>query len=697
MNLDEVMRHTQMNGVKEATDTTGMFWDGVKGQIEQQRKSLDSASVKYEETVKAKDRICQSIFQVSIKDSYLYRDEDFRAFMEGNGFWLAPYAAFCTLKKLFGHSDHSNWGSMKVATLVLLKKLITGEQEQQEETSPTDDSVDDFSGLSSDLMELFNPKAFLQGARNDFFFSLRKQIAYYCFVQFHLHSQFSKVATYAESKGIALKGDLPIGVDKNSVECWTRQECFRMEVCAGAPPDYYSTEGQNWGFPTYNWEEMKKDDYCWWKQRLSHMSNYFHAYRIDHILGFFRIWEVPASHEKKDLNSDILLPGLLGCFRPVLPLTRQELDSKGIWDIDRLCKPFISMDLLVELFGELSVVVSEFFLFKKHEYFEVKESFTKSSASFWNDTSKWGKSFVDFIKATQQEQQHSASAGGGGGDNVHTVVCIETVQRGLRALMQNVVLLRDKADANTFHPRFGCLRTHSFERLPSYVQTAISDFHDDYFFRRQENLWRRNATESLPKLLEASQDMLVCGEDLGMIPRCVPKVMSDLSILGLRIQRMPSHSSEKEFGNVLKYPYNVVTSPSCHDVLPLRAWWEDDYGRAKRLWQRDFQRQVQVDEMTGEAEPPMECKPFVAKAIFSQHLQSPACLMVAPMQDFLALSSEYNKRPAAEERINDPTNSKHFWCYRMHVTLEELAQDESFCKLISDMVRTSGRADTGGS
>ena len=115
------------------------------------------------------------------------------------------------------------------------------------------------------------------------------------------------------------------GVSKQSVDTWLNPQDFHMSYSTGAPPDYFDPNGQNWGFPTYNWEEMKRTDYAWWMARLRHMAQYFHAYRIDHILGFFRIWEIPRNWRT----------GLLGHFRPCIPATRAGLEAQGLWDIDR--------------------------------------------------------------------------------------------------------------------------------------------------------------------------------------------------------------------------------------------------------------------------------------------------------------------------------------------------------------------------
>jgi 4-alpha-glucanotransferase len=161
-------------------------------------------------------------------------------------------------------------------------------------------------------------------------------------LQYHLHLQLSEAHRYANDNGIILKGDIPIGINKNSAEAWVEPHLFNFSGQAGAPPDDFSVRGQNWGFPTYNWGLMEKDGYKWWKQRFSKMAEYFDAYRIDHILGFFRIWEVPSES----------VEGIMGHFNPSLPFSADELRGRGYnFNYDRDCLPYIKEYMLDEYFG----------------------------------------------------------------------------------------------------------------------------------------------------------------------------------------------------------------------------------------------------------------------------------------------------------------------------------------------------------
>ena len=143
---------------------------------------------------------------------------------------------------------------------------------------------------------------------------------FYRWVQYHLDKQFAEEVAYARAKGVFFKGDLPIGVSADSSDARFHPKLFNLDSCAGAPPDFFSAEGQNWGFPTYNWETMARDGYAWWKRRLLKMSQYFDAFRIDHILGFFRIWEIPVREKS----------GKMGHFNPSLPYTKEEIQAMGL-------------------------------------------------------------------------------------------------------------------------------------------------------------------------------------------------------------------------------------------------------------------------------------------------------------------------------------------------------------------------------
>ncbi|MQL94315.1 hypothetical protein Taro_026964, partial [Colocasia esculenta] len=451
----------------------------IEHEISMAKRQLHGESVDYEATMATKLSIAKKIFSQE-KETTL-SSISFLKFFSDNEEWLRPYAAFCFLRDFFETSDHSQWGCFANYSKEKLEKIVSKDS------------------LQYDI------------------------ICFHYYIQFHLHLQLSKAAEYARKKKVVLKGDLPIGVDRNSVDTWVYPNLFRMNTSTGAPPDYFDKNGQNWGFPTYNWEEMSKDNYAWWRARLTQMSKYFTAYRIDHILGFFRIWELP----------DHAITGLVGKFQPSIALSQEELEREGIWDFDRLSRPYVCQEMLQDKFGTFWPVVAAHFLNEyKNDCYEFKEDFNTEKKIVVKLKSSTGKSLW-----LDKEDQ---------------------IQKGLIELLQNIVLIRDTEDGRKFYPRFNLEETTSFRNLDEHSKKVLSRLYYDYYFSRQEGLWRQNALKTLPVLLNSS-DMLACGEDLGLIPSCVHPVMQELGLIGLRIQRMPSEPGI-EFGLPSQYSYMTVCS-----------------------------------------------------------------------------------------------------------------------------------------
>lgn len=576
--------------------------DDIKQEILREKDRLDQKHVDYEATMAAKLSIAKKIF--NLEKNKILNSSSFLKFFSENEEWLRPYAAFCFLRDFFETSDRTQWGRYANFSKEKLEKLVSKDS------------------LHYDI------------------------ISFQYYVQFHLHVQLSEAAEYARKNKVVLKGDLPIGVDRNSVDTWVYPNLFRMNTSTGAPPDYFDKNGQNWGFPTYNWEEMSKDNYGWWRARLTQMAKYFTAYRIDHILGFFRIWELPEH----------AITGLVGKFRPSIALSQDELEKEGIWDFDRLSRPYIRQEILQDKFGSFWTFIASNFL---NEYQQGCYEFKEDC-----DTEK--KIVVKLTSSPERSLWLENE---------------DKIRRDLFDLLQDIVLIRDPEDRRSFYPRFNLEDTLNFRDLDDHSKNVLKRLYYDYYFCRQEALWRQNALKTLPVLLNSS-DMLACGEDLGMIPSCVHPVMQELGLIGLRIQRMPSEA-DLEFGIPSQYSYMTVCAPSCHDCSTMRAWWEEDEERRWRFYK---------DVVGSSDAPPSKCIPEVAHFILQQHFQAPSMWAIFPLQDLLALKEEYTTRPAAEETINDPTNPKHYWRYRVHVTLETLSGDEDLKATIKDLVTSSGRS-----
>lgn len=465
---------------------------------------------------------------------------------------------------------------------------------------------------------------------------------FYYFLQFHADKQLAEAVAYAHSKGVAMKGDIPIGISPDSVDAYTDPQLFNLDASAGAPPDDFSISGQNWGFPTYNWDEMAKDGFLWWRRRFTKMQDYFDAYRIDHILGFFRIWQMPKT----------AVWGLCGHFVPALPYTMQDLWNMGIHcDRDRLVKPYIRANFMGDVFGyDTDMAKREFFLTNDQYIYWFRPEF---------DTQLKIQNHFDALAEKQggklTEQQTN-------------------VMNGLMYLHCEVLFVEDQKNHELLHPRIALYQSHSYKELSDDLKRIIKNLHDDYFYRRHNDFWYHSAMRKLPTLIGAT-DMLVCGEDLGMVPDCVPAVMHSEQILSLEIQRMPKDPSVA-FAHPANAPYLSVCTTGTHDTNPLRAWWEEDRAVTQKFYN---------EQMGWYGEAPKEMSPQIAEFIINQHMYSPAMWVILPLQDWLAIDAEVRLADANAERINVPANPRHFWKYRMHLTIEELLKKDAFNAHIKDL------------
>lgn len=570
----------------------------LKPYLNKQKELNALDAVDYEAVLQTKWDIIRHLYDLQKAD--WLKDPAWLEYYESQRHWLAPYAAFCWLRDMNGTADFTLWSSHK-------------------------------KYKAADIEKLLSPK-------NKYY----DQIAIHLFVQWHLHLQLKAATDYAHANGIAVKGDIPIGIYRYSCDAWIEPELYNMDKQAGAPPDDFAEKGQNWGFPTYNWERMKRDGFRWWRQRFGQMRLYFDAFRIDHILGFFRIWSIPLD----------AVEGILGQFVPAIPVTEQEFHDAGIgFNHSRLCTPYITERVLWETFGEDEVpYVREQFLEKKqnsHQY-ALKAGF---------DTQRKVESWYN----GQVPNERNAR-----------------LRDGLYGLISNVLLFQE--EKGKYHFRFGIEKTTSFQHLPDEVKESLKALYVNYFYRRQDDFWQKEAMEKLPEL-KRSTNMLICGEDLGMVPHCVPDVMKELGILSLEIQRMPK-AVGATFFHPKDAPYLAVVTPSTHDMSTLRGWWEEN----RDLSQRFF------NEILGyEGKAPWFCEPWVNRAIIAQHFHSPAMWAIFQLQDLLGSDEKLRRENPHDERINIPANPKHYWRYRMHLTLEDLIEAEKFNADIRKLVLESGR------
>ena len=560
--------------------------------MEEERRRLNALEVvDYEAVMKLKLQFLRKIFPS--QKAATFRGKEYKKFHAENKEWLLPYAVFCSLRDKFGTADFNRWPEHRTYSVAKAATLASG---------------------------------------ND-------DVAFHFFVQYHLHRQLKEATAHAHACGLVVKGDIAIGVYRHGVDTWQSPELFHLDLQAGAPPDPFAAKGQNWGFPTYNWPRMAADGFAWWTRRFAQMGNYFDAFRIDHILGFFRIWSSPAH----------AVEGILGYFEPAIPVQESEFTARGIpFDRGRLAKPFINDAVLREIFGG--------------DAERVRREFLSANGA-------GGYALKGGFSTQRQVEDHFAAR--------PEIDASGKLKTGLFDLISNVILFEIEG---RFHFRFAIEQTSSFKHLTPDTQARLRDLSADYFFRRQDGFWMREAMHKLPALKRGT-NMLICGEDLGLVPACVPEVMHDLGLLSLEIERMPKKLGAA-FSRPAEAPYLSVVTPSTHDMSTIRGWWTEN----RKLTQDYFSR-----ELGQPGEAPLEATPEVVEAVVQTHLASPAMWSIFQLQDLFGLDGKLRREDVESERINVPANPNFYWRYRMHLTLERLRRCKEFNSKLARLIQENGR------
>ena len=569
-----------------------------RNDFEALREQLNALpQIDYEQVNTAKIKYLRLLF--AQEGSKVLSSKGFKQFMLQAGSWLVPYAQYCVLRDKYGTACFSQWPDHNTWNEADRDKLLCIRSQEYHEAS------------------------------------------FWYYVQYILHNQLLEAHQYARKKHVILKGDIPIGVSRYGCDVWTEPRYFNLNGQAGAPPDDFSVNGQNWGFPTYNWDAMLKDGCQWWIRRFQNMAQYFDAYRIDHVLGFFRIWDIPVN----------AVHGLLGQFQPALGMTREEIESYGLSFLEhQFCDPFIANWVLDRIFHERADEVKTKYLDYDHDdIWKLKPAY---------DTQRKIEKAFDGV--TDEHELH--------------------LRDGLYSLVSDVLFVRDHKDNSKFHPRISAQFNFTYEALYDNDKAAFNRLYNDYFYRRNNQFWYDEAMKKLPVLVQATR-MLVCAEDLGMVPDCVSWVMNELRVLSLEIQSMPKDPHVR-FGHLNRNPYRSVCTFSTHDMPTLRQWWDEDISRTQ-----DYFNTMLYHE--GPAPHPLPG--WLARDIVSRQLASPSVLCVLSIQDWLAMDERLRLKDADAERINIPANPHYYWRYRMHVSIEKLMNDASFTENVRDLVKQSGR------
>ncbi|MFA5928196.1 MAG: 4-alpha-glucanotransferase [Candidatus Margulisiibacteriota bacterium] len=469
----------------------------VLKEIDKSRKTLEKEQrVAYPAVRKFKHKIYRHVFS----NLPLHEQQALKDFIVENNYWLPDYAFFRALKKAF---ENSSW------------------QEWPKEIDPLAYSED---------------------------------ILYYQFLQWVLYEQFAEIHLYANAHGVLLKGDIPILISPDSVEGWAHPDYFKPGFVAGAPPDMFSEKGQCWGFPVYDWENMAKNDYLFWRNRLKYAENFFDLYRIDHVLGFFRLWTIPQGQEAD-----------LGFFDPQIPITGSLLDQHG----------FSVPDLLVN-----KVIIP---------YGKEKDSFC-FTWFYW--------------------------------------------------------------------------QSPYFNSLPDDRKSLLKHWEKEFLYK-QEGFWGNNGRTLLNVLLTASR-MLPCAEDLGVVPDCVPAVLNELGIPGLRVLRWTRRWDEngQPFVPPDQIDFLSVATTSVHDCEPLLQWWQEASADERQAFWGQF--------LAWENSATVEIAPLSYQHLLMTIYKCNSIFVINPLQDILNWSALFPGDPK-QYKVNTPgTISENNWSIRYPFSLKTL-------------------------
>eukprot|EP00792_Barthelona_sp_PAP020_P008355 TRINITY_DN3214_c0_g1_i1.p1 TRINITY_DN3214_c0_g1~~TRINITY_DN3214_c0_g1_i1.p1 ORF type:complete len:970 (+),score=291.11 TRINITY_DN3214_c0_g1_i1:337-2910(+) len=601
-------------------------------------------SVEYEKVLEHKLKFISQIFkekygslfeddcEVVIFDILKKRSPAMLKYYKENEHWLVPYASFLYYAKLYGTTEFKTWKEHSVFNVDMLEEVV-----KQEE----------------------------------FWLNV--------FIQYNCHLQMSAVFEHANNVGCCLKGDIPIGVSPNSVDAWWRPDEFVMDESVGAPPDQFSANGQNWLFPPYNWEAMEANDFEWWITRLQQSAHYFHAFRVDHVLGLFRIWQIPRDN----------VHATLGRYHPTIEITEDDLKARNLWDIDRYCNPHITEHTLHRIAAKLQAF--ELLDVLKQEY--IKPKGYGGEYEFRIDYANEHE-LLDPVSEMIENARR----------NEEDYTQFDKLFKFLMFLYNNRIMSKHEVNGKTiFVPLFdmkeadtNCKYSWIDSGLP---KDNLEDLWEAYHYGPHQNeLWRNTAYKRLIMLTKAT-GLLLCGEDLGALADCVAPTMNEFDMLGLRVQRFPPPFMEEaglvnpniKASHPDDYEWMTVSTSGTHDMPTLRGWFTEKNLTPKEHRQRDLFYCDLCGFKKMPAKNDQEIKQLTER-VLDMHLFGPSMWTIFPLQDLLYLNNDtrFNGEPE-EEMINIPAIQKHYWKYRLHISIEDLEKNHALVNKIRSKVEASGR------
>ncbi len=504
--------------------------------------------------------------------------------------WVKTYAVFKRLKSSFGERAWPRWPEYR------------------------DPAKDDIEAL------------WLEPAARD-------EQLFHAWTQMRAAEQFGAAARAVAGMGMTLLGDIPILMNEDSADVWSDRSFFDSSMRAGAPPDMYSSDGQNWGFPIYDWDAMERDGYSFWRARVAEADRYYSAYRIDHVLGFFRIWALGEREET----------GSLGRFVPGPVADRSELAAAGFSGerLRWLSEPHIGGDELRAAAGADAVRAEELALERIG-----------------------GEDLYLFKRSVRGEADVSAMGLGGA-----SAAFLKERWRD-RALLP--------AGDGRFAPTWRYRESRAWGSLSDDERRSLDALLSEKAAAAERDWERRGRI--LLSMLKSASGMLPCAEDLGAVPDCVPRVLSELGIPGLRVPRWMRRWDEpgRPFKALEEYGALSACTPSVHDTSTLRGWWEFEDGR-----------EAFVAAYCPELSPaPERLGPETVPSVLRALAKGPSMLFVIQLQDALDASAAYRSADPRADRINVPGVVDDFnWTWRMGPAVEDLESETSWIALVRSACR----------
>ena len=588
----------------------------------------DAKRFDYQRILNLKDALLRKAFRVMINvdkgNSCRYLGE-YNDFVDKNARWLKPYCVFKNLKHKHMQAGWKNW--------------------------PAEDK-----NLSlEEILRRWNDD------------SLFEEHTFYAWEQFVAYKELLKVSNEVRSLGITLKCDIPILLNEDSCDVWGNPGILNMKLRAGSPPDGDNPTGQSWGFPVYDWASQEKEGFSWWKDRLLRAAEFFGAYRLDHLPGFFRFWATNEGEETAELGATV----------PFSPISEKSLEKLGFSKerIRWLREPHLSTEMVFRKTGDLDKAHAILSLFCErigHEELWLFKREFKSTADLKNVS----------LEGFELD---------------------EDLQDDIKGLFyrwwKNRTMIEVKR--GQLVPNFKFAETRAWASLNQAERDVLLDLFAKNN-KKQENQWKKQA-ETIFSAIIPTTDMVACGEDLGVSMDCMPKVMDEFGILGLKVVRWCRDwgVDGQPFLDFKKYRKLSLVTTSVHDSSTLREWWNSEKDSTKAFCQfiiesrksksRTQKRKASEQSFDLDSQDAAiwgrRFDPTVAEFVLSQCATANGVWFVNPLQDWLYLDGSLYLDNAEDERINIPgTVSEFNWTWRMPVSVEKLCENDALMDKINRIV-----------